>query len=62
MLEFAVFAYGMLATFVLSGASRNQRDRRPNPRVLEYVGWLLFGASSAASVFLFVYALRHWPG
>ncbi|MGJ3629128.1 hypothetical protein AB5I41_23840 [Sphingomonas sp. MMS24-JH45] len=42
--------------FVLSGASRNAKRRQPNPKMLQYVGYLLLGATAAASVLLFGYA------
>lgn len=56
MLGAVVFTYGMLMSFVLSGASRNAKQRRPNPRMLQYVGYVLIGTTAAASVLLFGYA------
>lgn len=52
----AVFTYGMLTSFVLSGASRNHRLARPNPPIMNYLGHLLFGMSASASVLLGGYA------
>ncbi|PXA94094.1 hypothetical protein DMC47_21150 [Nostoc sp. 3335mG] len=57
MVETAVFTYGLLASFVLSGAARNKRMERPNPAVMEYLGYLLVGMSAAASVLLTGYAV-----
>jgi hypothetical protein len=56
MLGAVVFTYGMLMSFVLSGASRNAKERRPNPPVLQYIGYVLLGSTAAASVMLFGYA------
>ncbi len=51
-----VFTYGMLMSFVLSGAARNRKAQRPNPKILEFVGLVLCGVSVALSVSLFGYA------
>lgn len=59
MIEFAVFTYGLLTSVVLSGATRNARLARPNPPVMEYLGYVLCGASGASSVLLFGYAAWH---
>ena len=56
MLQIAIFAYGLLTSFVLSGAARNRKLARPNPPILDYFGYVLMGASGAASVLLFGYA------
>lgn len=56
MLGAIVFTYGMLASFVLSGASRNRKMRRPNPPILSYVGYVLCGLSGALSLLLLVAA------
>jgi hypothetical protein len=42
--------YGMLSMFVLSGAERNLKAARPNPRMLEMVGYVLCGFSATASL------------
>lgn len=57
MVEAAVFTYGLLASFVLSAASHNQRARRPNPPIMNYVGYVLLGMSAAASMLLTGYAV-----
>ena len=51
-----VFTYGMLASFVLSGATRNRKLRRPNPPILAYVGYVLCGLSGGLSLLLLVAA------
>ncbi len=56
MLEAVVFTYGMLASVVLSGATRNAKARRANPRMLQYVGYVLMGFSAALGVMLLGYA------
>lgn len=56
MVETVMFTYGMLASFVLAGASRNRRLQRRNPRALEYFGYVLLGCSSALSIALFAFA------
>ena len=33
-----VFTYGMLMSFVLSGAARNRKAQRPNPKIGYYLG------------------------
>ena len=47
MIGAAILAYGMLSSFVLSGAERNRRMQRPNPRMLQAVGYVLVGFSGA---------------
>lgn len=56
MLGAIVFTYGMLASFVLSGASRNRKMRKPNPPILAYVGYVLCGLSGGLALMLFVAA------
>jgi hypothetical protein len=55
-----VFTYGMLTSFVLSGAERNRKMRRPNPKVLEWVGWVLCGTSAGGSGLLLLHAATGW--
>ncbi len=57
MIEAVALTYGMLLSFVLSGASHNRKLARPNPPVLNYVGYVLFGATVAAAVLLGGYGL-----
>jgi hypothetical protein len=56
MIEAVALTYGMLLSFVLSGASRNRKLARPNPPMLEYVGYVLFGVTATAAVALALYA------
>ena len=47
-----IFFYGLLTSFVLSGASRNRREGRDNPAMLVWTGHALIGVSiTAAAVF-----------
>ncbi len=48
----AVLIYGFLTSFVLSGASRNRRENRPNPRMMEWVGHVLIGVSIGMALML----------
>ncbi|MGT2516206.1 hypothetical protein ACVOMT_20190 (plasmid) [Sphingomonas panni] len=57
MVETAVFTYGLLASFVLSAASHNQRAQRPNPAIMNYIGYVLFGMSVTAAVLLTGYVV-----
>ena len=57
MIEFGIFAYGMLISIVLSGATRNKKARKANPLMLEYLGYMLCGASLATCALLMGYAL-----
>ncbi|MDF2493159.1 hypothetical protein [Sphingomonas sp.] len=52
MVGAAVFIYGLLVSFIFSGASRNAKLRRPNPPVLNYVGYVLCGITAGASLIL----------
>ena len=56
MLGAIVFTYSMLMSFVLQGASRNARLARPNPPMLQYVGYLLCGLSAGLSIMLLIMA------
>lgn len=54
----AAFTYGILMSFVLSGASRNIKLRRPHPPIMMYVGYVLCGISAGIAVFAAMEALR----
>lgn len=54
----AAFTYGILMSFVLSGASRNIRLRRPHPPMMMYVGYVLCGISTGIAVFAAFAAMR----
>ena len=43
--------YGMLMSFVLSGASRNVKLRRPHPPTMVYLGYLLCGITAGIAVY-----------
>lgn len=58
MVGAAAFTYGILMSFVLSGASRNIRLRRPHPPMMIYVGYLLCGISAGIAVLAAFEALR----
>jgi hypothetical protein len=49
----AILVYGFLTSFVLSGASRNRRESRPNPAILEWTGFVLMGISIGVAMILF---------
>lgn len=48
----AAFTYSMISGFVLSSASRNKREGRGNPPMLDYVGYALIGVSIAVMALL----------
>lgn len=50
MLEFSVFMYGLLTGFVLISAEQNRRAARPNPAMVNAVGWGLFSMSSTLAI------------
>lgn len=62
MVGTAVFFYGLLVSFIFSGASRNAKLRRPNPPVLAYVGYVLCGITGGASLILFAHAATSAAG
>lgn len=55
MLEAVAVTYGMLLSFVLSSASRNRKLDRPNAPMVNYVGYVLFGATATAAFVLALY-------
>jgi hypothetical protein len=57
MLEFAVFLYGLLAGYVLLIGSQNARRDRPNPVMVQAVGWGLLSMSSILATLLFAVAI-----
>ncbi len=62
MVEVAVATFGMLASFVLSGAERNRRAARPNPPMLEYTAFGLCAISAATAIGLPVWAAANYVG
>jgi len=57
-----VFTYGLLTSFVLSGASRNRKLQRPNPPMLVHIGYVCFGFSIGLSVLMTLLALWRLVG
>lgn len=57
MTDFLVFAYAMLAIFVILSMQRNKRDQRPSSQVVTLVGWGLFSLSSTLAVLFGAVAL-----
>jgi cytochrome bd-type quinol oxidase subunit 2 len=57
MTEFLVFAYAMLAMFVIQAMTRNHREQRANSQMVTMVGWGLFSLSSTLAVLLGAVAL-----
>ncbi|MDQ0250720.1 cytochrome bd-type quinol oxidase subunit 2 [Sphingomonas kyeonggiensis] len=57
MTEFLVFAYAMLAMFVIQSMGRNQREQRANSQMVTMVGWGLFSLSSTLALLLGAVAL-----
>ncbi|WP_314376304.1 hypothetical protein [Sphingomonas paucimobilis] len=62
MIEFAVFTFGMLASFVLSGLGRNKRAQRASPPMLRYMGLVLMGFSGALGMLLLGWAAAMMVG
>ncbi len=56
MLGAIVFTYGMLMSFVLQGATRNARLKKPNPPMLQYIGYVLVGLTAGLSGLLLLMA------
>lgn len=57
MTEFLVFAYAMLAMFVILSMQRNKREQRADSQMVTMVGWGLFSLSSTLAVLLGAVAL-----
>lgn len=56
MLQFAALFYGVLASFVVSSASRNKREKVENPPILTVFAWGLMSFSAATGALLLGYA------
>ena len=52
MAEFLVFAYALLASFVIMSMRRDQRLQRPTGNMITMVGWGLFSLSSTLAVLM----------
>ena len=57
MVGAAVFVYGLLVSFIFSGASRNAKLQRPNPPMVTYMGYVLVGITTGVSLLLFAHAV-----
>jgi xanthosine utilization system XapX-like protein len=57
MVGAAVFVYGLLVSFIFSGASQNAKLQRPNPPMVSYLGYMLVGVTTGVSLLLFAHAL-----
>jgi len=57
-----IFVYGLLVSFVLTGASRNARLRRPNPPIMQYTGYVLCGLTGGLSLMLLAVAALAFLG
>lgn len=52
MVETMVFSYGMLISFVLTGAHRNNSVKRPHSQTLRNAGLVLAGSLATLSALL----------
>jgi hypothetical protein len=59
MFQFAALAYGVIASFVMASASRNRRQARRNPPLLNLFGWGLMAFSGTIGVGLLGYCGYH---
>jgi hypothetical protein len=50
MFDAVALTYGMLMSFVLSGASMNVKLRRPHPPTMIYLGYLLCGVTAGLAI------------
>lgn len=56
MIEVAALFYGVLASFLMASVSRNKREARVNPPIVNAFGWAMLSFSAAMGVMLIVYA------
>lgn len=65
MLNFLMIIYALVVTFVLSSASRNEREMRPHGPAIAMAGEVAFSASATLAALLltwaFMYALGFAP-
>ena len=59
MFEVAALFYGVLASFIMASASRNRREARRNPPIIQLFGWAMMAFSAAMGVLLLGYAAWH---
>lgn len=50
MFDAVAMTYGLLMSFVLSGASQNVKLRRPHPPIMVYLGYLLCGVTAGLAI------------
>jgi hypothetical protein len=62
VLNFFMMMYAVLVAFVLSSASRNRRDERPNGRAIELGAQVAFSASATLAVLLSVWVVMYGIG
>jgi len=62
MMEFAALTYGLLASVILSAATRNRSKGRAHPPMLLYIGYLLCGASAGLALALGYVVIRLLSG
>ncbi len=56
MLSVVALFYGVLASFVVSSATRNKKQAVENPMILTLFGWALMSFSAATGALLLGYA------
>jgi len=59
MFEFAALTYGVIVSFVMASTSRNRREARHNPPLLNLFGWTLMTFSATSGVGLLGYCGYH---
>jgi len=52
MLEVAALFYGVLASFIMASTSRNRREARRNPPIVQLFGWAMLAFSAAMGAML----------
>lgn len=62
VLDFFMMMYAVLVAFVLSSASRNRREERPNGRAIVMGAQVAFSASATLAVLLAVWVAMYGIG
>lgn len=57
MVGAAVFVYGLLVSFIFSGASQNAKLQRPNQPMVMHMGYVLVGVTAGVSLLLMAHAV-----
>jgi flagellar biosynthesis protein FliQ len=55
MFEVAALFYGVLASFIMASTSRNKREARHNPPIVQLFGWAMMAFSAAMGAMLLGY-------